>query len=318
LPAGRYSAYLQVFDPVAGQNLDLSNSEGMLLGQLMVLESFPLTKSDLGPAPTQPPNPLSLDLGEGLHLTGFKLSRTQYAQGDTARLTLWWHSDQLTPGNRPFVVRLINDENRPAFQVQWPLLAAHEGNLSSGETDRAIYPITIPADLAAGQYRLQVGSGELVTLLTTLQVTARERLYAVPTMQYPSQADFGPAISLLGYDMSTGAVRAGDIMTITLYWKCIESMGDSYKVSVQMISSELQAVAQSDAVPARWSRPTQGWLPGEIITDEHMLALGAGIPAGDYALIVVMYNELNGDRLIVQESEPVVDYALLRPVLVQP
>jgi mannosyltransferase len=318
LPAGRYSACLQVFDPLTAQNLDISNSEGMLLGQLLPIESFPLAKSDLGVAPTQPPNPLSLDLGEGLHLTGFRLSRTQYAQGDTARLTLWWQSDLLTPARKPFVVRLINDQDRTGFQVQLPILAAHERNLFPGETNRAIYPITIPADLPAGEYRLQAGSGERLTLLTTLQVDERERQYVVPSMQYSIQADFGPAIALLGYDMSTAAVRAGDIMTATLYWQCRESIADSYKVSVQLLSADMQAVAQDDAVPARWSRPTKGWLPGEIVTDEHTLALDAGMPAGDYDLIVVMYNELSGDRLIVQEQDPVTDYALLSPVLVQP
>jgi hypothetical protein len=42
-------------------------------------------------------------------------------------------------------------------------------------------------------------------------------------------------------------------------------------------------------VPAGWTRPTTGWLPGEYVVDTHRLVLAEGTPPGDYALLVGLY-----------------------------
>jgi hypothetical protein len=47
--------------------------------------------------------------------------------------------------------------------------------------------------------------------------------------------------------------------------------------------------AQSDGIPAGWSRPTTGWLPGEYITDVRALTIPPDAPAGDYILSVGLY-----------------------------
>ena len=48
-------------------------------------------------------------------------------------------------------------------------------------------------------------------------------------------------------------------------------------------------MAQSDTVPANWSRPTTGWLPGEYVTDAHTLTIPPDAPAGDYTLATGLY-----------------------------
>ena len=48
-------------------------------------------------------------------------------------------------------------------------------------------------------------------------------------------------------------------------------------------------VAQSDGVPAGWSRPTTGWTPGEYITDVHTLSIPPDAPEGDYTLSTGLY-----------------------------
>ncbi len=45
----------------------------------------------------------------------------------------------------------------------------------------------------------------------------------------------------------------------------------NFKVTVQVLSSDNQVVAQHDSVPANWTRPTAGWLPGEVIVDPHAM-----------------------------------------------
>jgi hypothetical protein len=53
-------------------------------------------------------------------------------------------------------------------------------------------------------------------------------------------------------------------------------------------------IAQSDGVPAGWSRPTTGWLPGEYVTDTRALAIPPDAPAGDYTLSAGLYIPGNG------------------------
>ena len=45
-----------------------------------------------------------------------------------------------------------------------------------------------------------------------------------------------------------------------------------------------------------------GWLPGEIIVDEHVLSLPDDAPPGDYALIAGMYDESTLQRLAVLDA----------------
>jgi hypothetical protein len=50
-------------------------------------------------------------------------------------------------------------------------------------------------------------------------------------------------------------------------------------------------------VPAGWTRPTTGWLPGEVIVDTHTLAIPPDAPAGTYTLQSGLYDPDTGVRL---------------------
>ncbi len=57
-------------------------------------------------------------------------------------------------------------------------------------------------------------------------------------------------------------------------------------------------VAQSDAAPSEWTRPTTGWLPGEYVTDTHTLILPEMLPDGPLSLRVGLYDPDTGQRLL--------------------
>jgi hypothetical protein len=119
----------------------------------------------------------------------------------------------------------------------------------------------------------------------------------LPTMQHDIRANFGDQTTLLGYDLSPESPRPGDTLTLTLYWRAEREMRQSYKVFVHLLDAGGRVSAQHDAVPADWTRPTTGWLSGEIVTDVHALPLGADVPAGKYLLEVGLYEEQSGSRL---------------------
>ena len=109
-----------------------------------------------------------------------------------------------------------------------------------------------------------------------------------PEIAYPVQADFGPAISLLGYDRSA-PVSAGGTFTLTLYWEAKTPIAEDYTVFVHVLDSTGKTVAQQDIAPQHANYPTSIWGAGELVVDPHTLELPASLPAGDYTLAVGLY-----------------------------
>lgn len=72
-------------------------------------------------------------------------------------------------------------------------------------------------------------------------------------------------------------------------------------------------------MPVGGTRPTTGWVSGELIVDEYELVVGPGAPGGDYILEVGMYEEGTGQRLSVlnKERQAVGDRILLEKVRVE-
>lgn len=75
-------------------------------------------------------------------------------------------------------------------------------------------------------------------------------------------------------------------LRVTLIWRADATPATAYTVFVQMLGSDGQISAQSDQQPAANTRPTTGWLPGEYITDSHLL----DAPARTGRLIVGFYD----------------------------
>jgi hypothetical protein len=112
----------------------------------------------------------------------------------------------------------------------------------------------------------------------------------------------GGEISLLGFDLPATRYAPGDEIHLTLYWRADRRPTQDYKVFVHLVSGEDELVAQHDAVPADWERPTLGWGKDEIIEDRHVLSLGAATTAGEYALYVGMYDSETLKRLPILAS----------------
>jgi 4-amino-4-deoxy-L-arabinose transferase-like glycosyltransferase len=114
-----------------------------------------------------------------------------------------------------------------------------------------------------------------------------------------SQAIWQGGISLQEYRVLDSAVPLGQILRLELRWQADEPVTERYKVFIHLLDSSGQVVAQRDGEPASGTRPTTAWIPGEVISDKHGLWLPGDLPAGDYRLILGLYNPETGDRLQV-------------------
>ena len=110
---------------------------------------------------------------------------------------------------------------------------------------------------------------------------------------------FGPVLALMGQcqpDLPQ-MVPSGQTALVGLRWQATQSLSVRYKVTVQLLDAAGQVMAQHDAEPAGGSRPTDGWLPGATVDDNHGLPIPPGAPPGDYRLSVAVYDPVTGARL---------------------
>ena len=108
----------------------------------------------------------------------------------------------------------------------------------------------------------------------------------------------GDSIVLQGAAI-TPRVMSGDILQVQLTWQATDRLAHRYKVFLHLLDGEGQIVAQRDAEPVGFSRPTDTWEPGEAIVDRHGIVVGPGTPPGSYLLVVGMYLPETGQRLAI-------------------
>ncbi len=152
--------------------------------------------------------------------------------------------------------------------------------------------------------------------------------YAMPGSQensLPVDARLGDyarlaTISLHGSPAAAGGpvarAASGGVIPLTLQWEALASTPQPYKVFVHLLGPQSTLWGQHDAEPAGGSRPTNGWKPGESISDNHGIPVPPGTPPGMYEIEVGLYNMQNGQRLPVFDSKgnPSGDRVVLHPI----
>jgi hypothetical protein len=113
----------------------------------------------------------------------------------------------------------------------------------------------------------------------------------LPEITLPAAANQNSTetISLQGYDLSSGKIRPGEPITVTLYWQATQALSIDYSSYVHLVNSNNQGIAQSDHRPGGDFYPSHFWQIGETVRDLHTLILPDNAPAGAYRLRVGMY-----------------------------
>jgi hypothetical protein len=108
-------------------------------------------------------------------------------------------------------------------------------------------------------------------------------------VQHSLNRNFDDRITLLGYDLSSSAIRAGETLRLDLYWKAQRRLDISYGVQARLVDSALNVYAQQDnAHPG--SYPTSWWEEGKYMKDTHCITVPESTPPGQYLLQVGLYD----------------------------
>ena len=143
---------------------------------------------------------------------------------------------------------------------------------------------------------------------------ATRRQLTPPKIAHATDVSFAGRTELVGFTLPETRVRPGGTLEVVLYWKATTRWKSSYKVFVQLLSTDGQVVAQQDTIPGEGRFPTDNWMPGEYVTDAHHLGVGENVPPGYYDVIAGLYDpdtmarlQVIGDPSIAQGDHVVLD-----------
>ncbi len=262
----------------------------------------------------------------GVQLIGYDVDREAFRAGETAHLTLLWHAVQ-APGRDLHVTLQLRGAGGVVAQCDAPLTPGYPtSQWTTGEIVRAHHDLPIGGRAAPGRYDLVAFVEGREAVLGSLEVQSRPINTTAPPIQHPLNARFGQSIELLGYTSKSQNPSPKAQSTnlpayqLALIWRCTGPVETSYAVFVHLLDANGRIVAQHDAPVPGGGVPTAGWQPGEVVVDEHPVAVPADLPPGDYRLIAGLYDPVTWARLPVLDDagQPVGDHVLLTTVEVAP
>jgi hypothetical protein len=122
-------------------------------------------------------------------------------------------------------------------------------------------------------------------------------LFQLKPPDYPTQVMFGETVRLAGYDISATQLSPDDTLNITLSWESSGALPKSYVVFVHLLDANGQLVGQVDQLPLQGQWPTHNWRAGDRLADRYTLNLEPALPAGDYQVVVGLYDPEGLERL---------------------
>lgn len=305
-PPGVYTLQLVLFDKETLQPVAVlpDQTPYLALGQITITR------------PTRPATPVALDPQYAaattwgpLTLLGYSLDRTEATPGSPFLLTLFWQADSQPDEDLWVQLSLAAADGTIAWQQNLPPVQAEfpPTDWLAGETWRGQQVMRLPASLASGTYTWQLAVCRLVTEgcellaaatpLGSLVINAPERLWDLPPLSLERESPFVDVATFMGVGQSLPAWLPGETVTVELVWRAAAETPLSYHVFLQLLGPDGQVMAQSDGEPAAWTRPTTGWLPGEIILDARTLSLPDPLPPGVYTLVTGLYLPETSQRL---------------------
>jgi hypothetical protein len=319
-PPGTYDVVLTVFDRDTLMPLSVLNEWTQPAAPTLTLGQVTLTAPR---RPAEVPDALGihhrLDISLGpLSLLGVDFDRDQVAPGDSLLLTTFWRADQQPIEDLTVHLALLAPDGSAAAEYDLPPTVSWHPTSAwqPGDVWRGQHILRLPAHLEDGDHTWHLTllpTYQSTNLPYTIPIAAPDRTFTPPPFQHAVDITMGNLATLAGFDLEVETVRPGDSLSIALIWRAEDTAPASYHVFLHLLAPGDKLTAQSDGVPAGWSRPTTGWLPGEYVTDTRALTIPPGAPAGDYTLSAGLYVPGNG-RLTTPEGA---DAILLTTITVE-
>jgi hypothetical protein len=100
---------------------------------------------------------------------------------------------------------------------------------------------------------------------------------------------------LRGFSPHAITAVPGQNVNMTLYWQAETPTAEPVSAFIHLLDEDGEIVAQTDQWPG--GLPSSVWSAGQVIVDEHALAIPADLAPGDYRVATGLYTAADGTRL---------------------
>ncbi len=277
-PPGEYQLTATIFDRATLAPDSVIDADGNFVSPIVSLGAVRVTRPAASPAVGDLHIQYSANHDFGpITLLGYNLDRAEARPGDTVLITLFLRADEAMPDLK------FNLLDPPYPTSQW----------QAGDIWRFQTFARLPASAASGPYQFALRLLDQPAAsfdLRPIQLTAPERTFNAPAVEQPAAIRFGGVVEFSGYTLRA----TPEALTLDLLWHALATPDSDLMAFVHIENASGKIVAQSDAVPANWSRPTTGWLPGEYVLDSRTLP---PLQTGDYTLYIGLADRVTGVRL---------------------
>jgi hypothetical protein len=298
-----------------------------------ITESDPLLRVQVRPRNFQAPTmsrQTYANFGDEVMLLGYDFPEHRVQPAGALPITLYWQA--LRPTGRNYVVsnHLLNQSDLRQWGGADRIPHYYYSTIlwAPGEVVRDDYLIPVDPSAPPGVYFLDIGlyaelAGQSWHLplirdgkaldansvkVAPIKVGGPPPGLTMPDVspQHARADNLGDLVTLLGYDLSMDA----QMLTLTLYWRCDAALPADYTTFVHVQDATGQAtgqqgaiVAQMDRPPANGDYPTSLWDAGEIIRDPVQIPIPPQVAAGQYEIVVGLYDSATNSRLPALDAQ---------------
>ncbi|MBN1953750.1 MAG: glycosyltransferase family 39 protein [Anaerolineae bacterium] len=145
---------------------------------------------------------------------------------------------------------------------------------------------------------------------------------APPSLPAPPDDDgvlqFGDVAQLRAFEISSGSLRPGEPLYVTLVWSPLRRTAQPYVVYVHLIDDAGVLIAQRDTWPGLGRAPTTAWQPGQPFVDTYRVDLPETAYAPNRATVRVgLYEPALGRLPVTIAGEPAGDGMVVGMVTVE-
>lgn len=302
---------LTLCDTFSSEVLDLLDSSGAPAGQQANLGAV-----RLGPAPQiwayGDQRPWQLAALDSEDVAGYVTDAAAVAPGGTLAVTLGWLRTPDFLAENDVRLELVQGDTILAEDAGPPLQGRTPADVPDGQLwlDRRL--LRVSRDAVPGPADLIVWIGDSRLVLTQVEIESIVHITEHPAIDTPLEVSFGDRIRLLGYRLEAPEhLTSADTVMLTLYWQALaDGLPESnFKVFTQILGEDGRLVGQHDGVPVYESRPFNGWLAGEYLTDEHPMVFIVPY-VGPIRIQIGLYDPVTLQRLLTDDGRD----AIILPV----
>lgn len=312
LPPGKYELRLKAYSSQGPLTVSGDNATTNEQARLAVVEVTPTWSQAVAEAPHMP-LAVTADFEGRLTLLGARVGQQTARAGETVEVELLWRAgEELVPNEvlQPRLMLANQATDDGGLTTRYPTRSWRPGQIL-----RDLHRVTINPSATPGRYRLDLqvvaldGGRALTAIggferrravsLGEITVEDRPRAFTPPAPSTPTDAQFGPAIELVGYDLNAGQVQSGGSIQLTLYWHALTRPAGRYKIFTHLVDATDQLRGQRDLEPGDGTLPTNGWAAGEYVTTTLTIPIAADAPRGRYVLRLGLYDPVSGARVDV-------------------